>query len=268
MTLALTLAPALAAPPTANTARPAPGALGCLIEASAVAEVGTAVIGIIDSVHVERGDLVRRGQVLAQHESRVERAVVVLAEAKVAHTADLRAAQSQIDFAQKKAERTATLTELNFVSGQAREQADTEAEIARTRLAQASEQQALAVKELHLARAQLAQRTLHSPLSGVVVERYVSAGERVENRPVFKIAQIDPLRVEVVLPAALFGSIKTGSVARITPELAGTAAREARVTIVDRVVDAGSNTFRARLSLPNPDQALPSGLRCKVDFGV
>ena len=34
-----------------------------------------------------------------------------------------------------------------------------------------------------------------------------------------------------------------------------------------RVIDASSNTFRARLALPNPDHSLPSGLRCKVDFG-
>jgi RND family efflux transporter MFP subunit len=243
-----------------------PAALGCLIEASAVAEVGTPVIGIIDTVLVERGDSVKRGQVLAQHESRVERAAVTLAEQKVANNAELRAAKSQINFAHKKAQRTQTLTELNFVSSQALDQAQTESTMARMRLAQAVEQQELAVKELEMARAQLAQRTITSPLNGVVVDRLVSPGERVENRPVFKVAQIDPLRVEVVLPSALFGQIKVGSAAKVTPELPGSPAREARVAIVDRVVDAGSNTFRARLTLPNPNAQLPPGLRCRVSF--
>lgn len=254
--------PALAAPRSATTA------LGCLIEASAVAEVGTPVIGIIENVLVERGDFVKRGQVLAHHENRVERAAVTLAQQKVANSAELRAAKSQINFAHKKAERTATLTDLNFVSGQAREQADTEATMARMRLAQAVEQRDLAVQELEMARAQLQQRTITSPLNGVVVDRLVSPGERVENRPVFKIAQIDPLRVEVVLPSALFGRIAVGAVARVLPDLPGSKTHEARVAIVDRVVDAGSNTFRARLSLPNPTQQLPAGVRCRVEFGI
>ncbi len=257
-----------AVPPTAAmAARSATTALGCLIEASAVAEVGTPVIGIIEEVMVERGDFVKRGQVLAHHENRVERAAVTLAQQKVANSAELRAAKSQINFAYRKAERTATLTELNYVSGQALEQADTEATMARMRLAQAVEQRDLALKELEMARAQLQQRTIVSPLNGVVVDRLVSPGERVENRPVFKIAQIDPLRVEVVLPSALFGRIAVGAVARVLPDLPGSKAHEARVAIVDRVVDAGSNTFRARLSLPNPTQQLPAGVRCRVEFG-
>ena len=40
----------------------------------------------------------------------------------------------------------------------------------------------------------------------------------------------------------------------------------ARVTVVDRVVDAASGTFGVRLELPNPDYRLPAGLKCKVRF--
>ncbi len=241
--------------------------LGCLIEASAVAEVGTPVIGIIDQVLVERGDTVQRGQVMAQHESRVERAAVTLAQQKVANSAELRAAQSQSEFAERKAKRTMTLTDQNYVSGQAREQAVTESTMARMRLEQAVEQRKLALKELEMAKAQLQQRTIVSPLNGVVVDRLVSPGERVENRPVFKVAQIDPLRVEVVLPSSLFGRIQVGHTARVVPEMPGGAALAAQVSIVDRVVDAGSNTFRARLTLPNPARQVPAGVRCKIDFG-
>ena len=42
--------------------------------------------------------------------------------------------------------------------------------------------------------------------------------------------------------------------------------RTANVIVVDRVIDAASNSFRVRLELPNPDNALPPGLRCKVEF--
>ncbi len=257
---------ALAAPPASAAPAPRQAPLGCLIEPSAVVDVGTPVIGVLADVFVDRGSVVRRGQTLAQHDTKVERAAVQLAQARVDNVADIQAAQSQIEFAQKKAERTAQLTEMKFVSSQARDQADAEAELARTRLAQAREQQALAAKELQLARAQLAQRTITSPIDGVVVERYAAAGERIENRPVFRVAQIDPLRVEVVLPAAMFGQVRPGMAALVRPELPGVAEQAATVAIVDRVIDAASHTFRVRLTLPNRDQSLPSGVRCKVEF--
>jgi len=41
---------------------------------------------------------------------------------------------------------------------------------------------------------------------------------------------------------------------------------EARVVVVDRVIDAASSTFRVRLQIPNKGYSLPSGLRCQVDF--
>jgi multidrug efflux pump subunit AcrA (membrane-fusion protein) len=43
---------------------------------------------------------------------------------------------------------------------------------------------------------------------------------------------------------------------------------EAKVTVVDRVVDAASGTFGVRLELPNPGYKLPAGLKCKTRFPV
>ena len=243
-------------------------ALGCLIQASAVVDIGASVFGVLDGIDVERGDIVRKGQVLARLESNVERTAVALAQTKLTNQADILSARSQKEFAARKAARTAELTDLKFVSMQAREQADTEASMADMKLAQAIEQRSVATHELAMAQAQLAQRTVSSPLNGVVVERYTSVGERIENRPLLKIAQIDPLRVEVVLPASQFKAVKAGMTARVTPELQGTRPQQATVAIVDRVIDAGSNTFRARLTLPNPDLGLPPGVRCKVEFGI
>jgi hypothetical protein len=36
--------------------------------------------------------------------------------------------------------------------------------------------------------------------------------------------------------------------------------------VVDRVFDASSGTFGVRLELPNPNGAIPAGVRCKVEF--
>lgn len=54
--------------------------------------------------------------------------------------------------------------------------------------------------------------------------------------------------------------------AQIMPEAPVNGAYEARVTVVDRVVDAASGTFGVRLELPNPGYKLPAVLKCKARF--
>ena len=43
-------------------------------------------------------------------------------------------------------------------------------------------------------------------------------------------------------------------------------AYEARVVVIDPVIDAASSTFGVRLLLPNPDARIPAGLRCSVEW--
>jgi len=243
-------------------------ALACLIQPYQEAEIGSQVIGVLDRVMVERGDFVTRGQPVALLNSDVERAHLASAKLKAEANADLKGAASNREFTRKKKLRTEDLYKKNFVSQQASDQAATEDQLADMKLRQAQEQQRVALQEYALAQAQLAQRTIRSPLSGVVVERYLSDGERIEEKPVLKVATIDPLRVEVIVPAAYFAKIKTGMSAMVKPEVSETEPRGAKVIVVDRVIDAASNSFRVRLELPNPGYQLPPGLRCKVDFDL
>lgn len=241
-------------------------ALACLIQPYQEADIGSQVVGVLDHVYVERGDFVKKGQAVAQLNADVERAALQAAKLRAEATAELRAAASNYEFAQKKRVRTDDLVRKNFVSVQASDQAFTEAQVAEMRLRQAREAQRLAQQELAHAQAQLAQRAIKSPLNGVVVERYLSEGERVEEKPVLKVATIDPLKVEIIVPASYFSRIKQGMNATVKPDLAVAEARPAKVVVVDRVIDAASNSFRVRLELPNPNNELPPGVRCKVDF--
>jgi multidrug efflux pump subunit AcrA (membrane-fusion protein) len=52
----------------------------------------------------------------------------------------------------------------------------------------------------------------------------------------------------------------------VRPEVPVGGTYPARVTVVDRVVDAASGTFGVRLQLPNPGYRLPAGLKCKTRF--
>lgn len=240
--------------------------IGCIIEPERVADVGSPVIGVIQAVLVERGDRVRKGQTVAVLRNDVERAAVSLAQSRARMDADEKAAVANYNFARQRLARSQDLFRKEFISKQALDQAVAEAEVAEQRLAQAREQQLALGKELSLAQARLEERTIRSPFDGIVAERYLSAGERVEEKPLLRVAKVDPLRVEVILPSTAFGMIPLGTTARIVPEMPNATPIAAKVTLVDQVLDAPSNTFRVRLKLPNPGAVIPAGLRCKADF--
>lgn len=251
----------------ATLASPAHAApLVCLMQPSRIAELGTSSPGVIESLTVDRGDSVRRGQVVALLRSDVERAVLGVAQSKAQADADVRAAQAAADFARQKFARSEDLFKKQFISEQALDQVRTETQLAVQKLAQAREQRGIWDRERDLARSQLAQRTLISPFDGVVAERHVALGERVEDRAVMRIVALNPLHVEAMAPAARFGTLRPGMTAQVQPDLPGAAPVTATIKQVDRLIDGATNTFRIRLVLPNPDAALPAGARCKLSF--
>lgn len=264
------LMPVLALPPglPAQTTPASANGLECVIQPSQLVQVGTATSGIVQSVKVERGDPVRRGQALVLLDSQVERAALAVAREKAAQAGEAIATRGASELAQRELERAADLVKENFVSRTFYDRQRAEVEVASGRGQQAEEKRRLASREVELAAAQLAQRTVVSPVDGVVVERHVSPGEYVEQKPVLKIASIDPLRVDVLVPAHAFGQIAPGRKAKVMPEMLHRDPRTAVVTSVDRVVDAASHTFRVRLEMPNPGGKLPPGLRCKADLDL
>lgn len=238
--------------------------LGCLIEPERSADVGSPLVGVVNEVMVERGQAVKRGQILATLKSDVERANVEAARTRAGADAEIQAASANRDVAKLKFKRTFELHQLGFASQLEVDQAKGEFEVADQRMAQAREARQLAERELRGAEAQLRQRTVRSPFDGVIVDRLTQPGERVDGKPMFRVAALHPLRVEVIAPAAQFGQIKEGSELAVQPDFAGAEAIMAKVVQVDRLIDAASGTFRARLSLPNPKREVPAGIRCKV----
>jgi hypothetical protein len=42
--------------------------------------------------------------------------------------------------------------------------------------------------------------------------------------------------------------------------------QHSEVSVVDRTIDAASDTFGVQLQLDNADHAIPGGIRCNIDF--
>ncbi len=238
----------------------------CLIEPNQIVDIGSPVRGRIADVYVARSDLVEAGQVLVEIDSQVERAQVEYARERAEQDVELRARAASLDLGERKVDRARRLYDENALALDLRDDIETETRLARLELEKARVDQRLARLELQTALEVLDRRTIRSPLSGVVLDRYMWPGEVVEDQNVLTIAQVDPLRVEVVLPASRFGSVEVGERASITPETPLDTVHVGEVTVVDRVIDPASGTFRVLIELPNPELTIPSGLHCRVRF--
>jgi len=237
-----------------------------LIEPSLVVNVGSPVPGILASVKADRGDMVKKGQVLATLESGVERATMELTRARAEMEQTIRAGEARLEFSIRKQERFEELYKKKVIPFTDMDEARTASELALMELEEAKENKRIAALEFKRSVAVVNRMSIHSSIAGVVMERFLSPGEHVEDQPVLKLAQIHPLYVEVFAPVELLGTIKVGMQAEVTPENPVGQVYKAKVTIVDRVIDAASGTFGVRLELPNPKYLLPAGLKCKVTF--
>ena len=209
-----------------------------MIEPFEIVKISSQVPGILETV-VERGDIVKKGQVVAQLRAGVE-------------TANVKLVRLQVEFNKRKLERNREMFLKQHIS--AHEEDEMETDIAK---AEAMLQDAVEKLEM---------RTIRSTVDGVVMKRELSAGEYVGDKPILSIAQIDPLNVEVIVPVRRAGTIQNGMYAEARPESPVGGVYVGRVVIVDKVIDAASGTFGVRVELPNPSLKLPAGLKCRVRF--
>jgi len=240
--------------------------LDCIINPNQTIELSSSENGVVDKVYVDKGDKVSRGQRLLELESSVEKATVALARLHANMEHEINSKRANLYYAKRKSARFRTLYNKKAASLAMKDEAETEELLAKIELYQAKQNKQSVKLELERSVKKLNRRRLRSPIAGVVMERYISPGESVKDKKLIKLAQLDPLRVDVIVPADFFGRIKRGMQAKIIPEISPANSYLARVNIVDKVIDASSGTFDVRLKLQNPGYKLAAGVKCKVRF--
>jgi len=239
----------------------------CIIEPHMRVEISTSVEGVVENITVDRGDVVAKDQILVTLESGVEKASVELARLRASEDAEILLGQARVDFEERSKGRIGELSSSNLVSQHTKDEADYEASRAKLELRQARENRKRAEQELMRAIEVLNRLTIRSPIDGIVIERVASPGESIsEEEEILKLAQIDPLNVELIVPAAEFGRLRKGMRLAVRLGQPVNAVYDAEVVIVDPVIDASSGTFGVRALLPNPDLRLPAGLACTAEI--
>ena len=240
--------------------------LECLVKPETYIEISSAVDSILEEVMVKPGDTIEKGQAIARLEASVERAKVRLAQIQAGFTSDIDNRKEHLRFKKLSYERMEQLVGENSVPQFEADKAKTEYILAQTELKKAQENQRMAKVSLDLARSQLALRTIRSPIDGIVVDVYTAVGESVEGRSIMKLAQVDPLKVEVIAPTEYFGLILPEMEAEVLPEQPADRIYTATVNIVDKIIDPASGSFTVRMTLPNPGDNLVAGVNCVARF--
>lgn len=208
--------------------------------------VGMKVPGRLQTISIDLGSVVHKGQVIAQLEQqdyklRVQQAEAGLAQARARlglspdgtddqvsaeETGTVRQAKAVLEDSKSKRDRAARLVQQGVIPRAEYDTVDSEYKVALSRYQDALEEirnrQGLLAQrrsELALARQQLSDTIVYSPLEGVVQEKKASAGEYLTaGAPVVDIVRIDPLRLRLDVPEREAHSIRNGQTVRVTAE--------------------------------------------------
>src|SRR5881394_3140376 len=208
--------------------------------------VGMKVPGRLQTISVDLGSVVRKGQVIAQLEQqdyklRVDQADAALAQARARlglaptgvddrvtaeETGTVRQARAVLEDARLKRERAMKLVQQGITPRAEFESVDSEYKVALSRYQDALEEirnrQGLLAQrrsEVALAKQQLTDTSVYSPLDGVVQEKKASAGEYLAaGAPVVNLVRIDPLRLRVEVPERESHGVRMGQSVRVTVE--------------------------------------------------
>ncbi|MDO3666767.1 efflux RND transporter periplasmic adaptor subunit [Acinetobacter higginsii] len=241
----------------------------CMVQPAQIVEIRSPITGILQNIPVKSGMPIKKGQVLAQIESSVEKSATQTAYFRTQLRGSANTARSKIEHAESKVNRMKQLLAENFVSKQAYDDAYSELQQARSELQTAQENIKQAEYEYKQSQADLNRRTIYSPFNGVVIQQYIYAGSLVNptegKNPILKIAQTDQFKINAIIPLKYFNTVKKGQKLKLIPEAPFEKyAAIIQLDHVDQVIDASSGTFSAGATIKSSSVKFPSGIRCKM----
>lgn len=191
----------------------------------------------IGKLHVEVGDRVRAGQLLATMDE-----------------TQLRQTQIQLENIETEFKRIDELYKVGGVSKSAWDQQKTSLEVNRTALKNLEENNKLV-----------------SPISGIVTARNYDNGDMYSGAlPVYVVEQISPVKLMVNVSESYFTQVKTGKDVDIRLDVYGDEVFKGKVNLVYPTIDPSTRTFPVELRLANTDQRVRPGMfaRVTMHFGT
>jgi membrane fusion protein (multidrug efflux system) len=153
--------------------------------------------------------------------------------------------------AKTKFDRAVDLAKSNFISGQAKDEAENNLKVAEA--------------SLQLAEAKLAKMDLTAPFSGIIGLRSVSVGDYVkEGADLVNLESIDPLKVDFRVPEIYMRQVQVGQALQVQLDALPGKTFEGKVFAVNPLIDAAGRAVVIRAMVRNPDTSLRPGMFARV----
>jgi membrane fusion protein, multidrug efflux system len=196
------------------------------------------VAGRINAILFKEGQRVAKGMTLVRLDPAINQA-------------EVQQGRANLKLAQSKYNRAVELSQRNFISGQARDEAENNLRVAEAALA--------------LVEARLAKTEIKAPFDGVIGLRVVSVGDYVkEGADVVNLESIDPLKVDFRVPEIYFSQVQVGQTLTVTLDAFPNKTFEGKVLAVNPLVDAAGRSVVIRAVVSNPDTSLRPGMFARV----
>lgn len=225
-------------------------------------DVAPDIAGRVIATPVDTGDYVEAGAVLIRIQDvhaklRLDEARAAMARAE----ANLQLAKARNELAQTTSRRNATLLTRGLVPQTVADEARTQAETAVATVSVATASLAEAEAQLALADKAVADVVVTAPFAGYISQRRVSLGEYVQpSTAVVTLLRLDPLRLQLTIPAVQAGHIKPGLRVNATVDAFPDDTFEGRITVINPAISAESRAFAVEARVPNPGARLKPGM--------
>ena len=228
------------------------------IEAVTTVDVGTQVSGIVNKLYVDYNSVVKKGQVIAVLDR------TNLTSELTSAQANLRSAQTELDYQKKNYARYAELKQKDLVSA-------AEYDVALQSYRKAQESVKVAQQSVSRAKTNLGYATIYSPIDGIVISKSVEEGQTVaasfSTPTLFTIAKdLTDMQCIAKVDEADIGGVKEGQRVTFTVDAFPDDVFSGSVKQVRQNATTTNNvvTYEVVISAPNADLKLKPGLTANV----
>ncbi len=230
--------------------------------------------GYVRKWYVDIGADVKRGQVLVDldlpdvdEELRQAKASATQSQAAVAQ------AKSQLDFARATNDRFTALIPTGVVSKQQTDQYSSAYDVQKANVEAAEAARGSSDANVRRVEDLRAYGTVVAPFDGVVTMRSAEVGQLVvsgtgQGQPLFKVAEVDVVRVFVNVPQLYAAGIQPGMEALTSIRELPKQTFKGKIGRTSRELDTATRSLLVEVDIPNPDRTLVSGMYAKVSFDV
>ena len=209
------------------------------ISANETVYLAPASPGRVDKIHVEIGDRVSKGQLIAEMDKTQLR------------QAEIQLKQLEVDFNRMK-----TLSETNTISKQQYDQVKVQYDVALSNVNFLKEN-----------------TNLLAPFSGIITEKYFEDGELYSGAPntqagkaaIVIIQQINPVKAIINISEKHFTNVNHNMPVTLEVETYGNESFEGSIALIHPTINAATRTFSAEVIVPNADRKLRPGMYGKVN---